>query len=369
MLIERLKLNNYRNYESLDIKFNKGFNVLTGDNAQGKTGVLEAIFLCALGRSHRTSRDSELIRYNCAGGYVGINLKNNQGDESVEIKLRIGENKKVFVNKLECKKIGELMGVLNTVMFSPEDLSLVKGSPQERRRFLDMEISQLSSEYFYTLQRYNKVLKQRNAVLKDDENMYGKGVLAIYDEQLSRLGSKITVKRREMTDTLSTVAHDIHKMISSSKEFLEIQYKADACSFEKEDDIFDYMMESLIKNSSEDIRRGHTSIGPHRDDIIIKINGNDVRTYGSQGQQRTAALSLKLSEIALVRKIKGESPILLLDDVFSELDDERQNLLIEATRDCQCFLSCTSINSLKQTQIENVTVYECINGTLKQKSI
>ena len=163
--------------------------------------------------------------------------------------------------------------------------------------------------------------------------------------------------------------HDIHKMISSSKEFLEIEYKADTGTFENENEIFDYMIENLIRNSSEDIRRGHTSIGPHRDDIIIKINGNDVRTYGSQGQQRTAALSLKLSEIAVIREIKGEFPILLLDDVFSELDDERQNLLIEATKDCQCFLSCTSINSLKEAEIENMAVYECVMGTLKQKSI
>ncbi len=367
MLIERLKLNNYRNYESLDIRFNKGFNVIAGDNAQGKTGILEAVFLCTFGRSHRTSRDSELIKHNCAGSYVGVNIKNKAGDESVEIKLRSGENKKVFINKLECKKIGELMGVLNAVMFSPEDLSLIKGSPSERRRFLDMEISQLYPEYFYTLQRYNKVLKQRNAVLKDDENNFGKGILSIYDEQLSSLGTKITLKRREMIDTLSTVAHDIQKMISSSKEYLEIAYKADIGSMENESEIFDFMMETLIKNCSDDIRRGYTSIGPHRDDIVIKINGSDVRTYGSQGQQRTAALALKLSEIALIREIKDESPILLLDDVFSELDDERQNLLLDATKGCQCFLSCTSTSSLKCAEIENMAVFECKNGTLSVK--
>ncbi|MBQ9981507.1 MAG: DNA replication/repair protein RecF, partial [Oscillospiraceae bacterium] len=330
----------------------------------GKTSVIEAVFLCTLGRSHRTPRDSELIKYGCAGGYVGINLKNGTGDDSVEIKLRCNEKKKVFINKQECKKIGELMGVLNAVMFSPEDLSLVKGAPSERRRFADMELSQLYPDYFYSIQRYNKVLKQRNIVLKDDENNYGKGMISVWDEQLASLGTEITLYRRDLIDRLSTVASDIHKMISSSKELLEIEYKADVRAFDKKEDIFDSLMEGLIKNAAEDIRRGYTSIGPHRDDIVIKINGNDVRTYGSQGQQRTAALSLKLSEISLIREIKGEYPILLLDDVFSELDDERQNLLLDATKKCQCFLSCTSINSLKRVKIGDIAVYECKNGTL-----
>lgn len=240
----------------------------------------------------------------------------------------------------------------------------MKGAPSERRRFMDMELSQLRPAYFYTLQRYNRALKQRNALLKDDGHDCRAGMLSMWDEQLAEQGMRIMTARRDFIDKISTVARDIHKLISGNKEELEIVYKPDIPLDESNEGIFSTLMEALECNASEDIRRGYTSVGPHRDDIVIKINGADLRTFGSQGQQRTAALSMKLSELAIIREEKNEPPVLLLDDVFSELDGTRQNLLLDAARGCQCFLTCASIGGLKNAGIKDVRLYECVGGTL-----
>lgn len=366
MLINRLKLNDYRNYETLDFRPDPGLNVIAGENAQGKTNALEAVFLCAFGKSHRTSRDAELIRRGMPGGYVGITLQNGLGTHTIEVKLRAEEPKKLLVDSQPIKRMGELMGTLNAVLFSPEDLCLVKGSPADRRRFMDMELSQMYPTYFYRLQQYNHALKQRNALLKESPIAVKPGMLAMWDEQLATLGEGIVEARCRFLDEVSTIAYDLHRQISGNRERLNVSYdpniSVDTCA-----NVREALLESLARSAQEDLRRGFTTVGPHRDDIAIKLEEIDLRAFGSQGQQRTAALSLKLSEIALLSEVKGEPPVLLLDDVLSELDESRQRLLLEASRGCQCFLTCTSLSGIEKAGILEMEVFACENGSLRKQ--
>ena len=362
MEINRLRLNQYRSYAALDLRPGPGINAIVGDNAEGKTNSVEAVFLCAFGRSHRTSRDAELIMRGCAGGYVGAELTNNTGSHLIEIKLRDGERKKIFIDRQMASRSGELMGLLNVVMFAPEDLSIVKDGPAERRRFMDMELSQTHPAYYYSLQRYNAALKQRNALLKEPDRI-GPGMLETWDEQLAALGEEIVMDRCEFIDGLSTIAYDLHKSITGGRERLEIVYEPDIDP-EDPEGIYGAMLKALDRSRAEDLRRGFTTAGPHRDDIGIALSGIDVRTFGSQGQKRTAALSLKLSELAFIREIKEEAPVLILDDVLSELDEGRQQLLMESMKDCQCFLTCTSLEGLKRAGLGNMNVFRCKGGEM-----
>ena len=334
MRITGLKLHNFRNYRDLEQAFEPGLTVFTGLNGAGKTNVLEAIFLCALGRSHRTSRDAELIRMGEMEGMVLLNLVTRGGSRSIREELVSGERKRIFLDGAPVAKSGELMGCLNVVMFSPEDLILVKGGPAERRRFMDMEISQLKPAYYYDLQQYNQALKQRNNLLKDGIETAG-DMLELWDEQLSRLGARIEIARAAFCRDLKELAGELHDHMSSGKE-----------------------------NLDKDLIRGFTSAGPHRDDLLLELNGCDVRTYGSQGQQRTTALSLKLSEIALIERLRQEKPVLLLDDVFSELDERRRELLLSAIEGCQGFITCTHLAELGAVQDEQLQVFRAGNGHL-----
>ena len=299
----------------------------------------------------------------CAGGYVGAELTNNTGSHLIEIKLRDGERKKIFIDRQMASRSGELMGMLNVVMFAPEDLSIVKEGPAERRRFMDMELSQTHPAYYYSLQRYNSALKQRNALLKEPDRI-GPGMLETWDEQLSALGEEIVMDRCEFIDGLSTIAYDLHKSITGGRERLEIVYEPDIDP-EDPEGIYGAMLKALDRSRAEDLRRGFTTAGPHRDDIGIALSGIDVRTFGSQGQKRTAALSLKLSELAFIREIKEEAPVLILDDVLSELDEGRQQLLMESMKDCQCFLTCTSLEGLKRAGLGNMKVFRCKGGEMR----
>lgn len=363
MEINRLRLNQYRSYAALDLRPGPGINAIVGDNAEGKTNSVEAVFLCAFGRSHRTARDAELIMRGCAGGYVGAELTNNTGSHLIEIKLRDGERKKIFIDRQMASRSGELMGLLNVVMFAPEDLSIVKDGPAERRRFMDMELSQTHPAYYYSLQRYNSALRQRNALLKEPDRI-APGMLETWDEQLSALGEEIVMDRCEFIDGLSTIAYDLHKSITGGRERLEIVYEPDIDP-EDPEGIYGAMLKALDRSRAEDLRRGFTTAGPHRDDIGIALSGIDVRTFGSQGQKRTAALSLKLSELAFIREIKEEAPVLILDDVLSELDEGRQQLLMESMKDCQCFLTCTSLEGLKRAGLGNMKVFRCKGGEMR----
>ena len=361
--IDKLRLTQYRNYTSLDMRPGPGINAILGDNAQGKTNAAEAIFLCAFGRSHRTAKDSELIMHGCAGGYVGVDLTNNTGSHLIELKLRDGERKKIYIDRQQASKTGELMGHLNVVMFAPEDLAIVKEGPSERRRFMDMEISQTHPAYYYRLQRYNAALKQRNALLKEQIQPSAE-MLDVWDQQLAALGEDIMIDRYDFIDGLSTIAYDLHRSISGGRESLEIAYEP---SLKAEGDFYGEMMDALKRSVQEDLRRGFTTVGPHRDDIAISLSGVDLRAFGSQGQKRTAALSLKLSELTFLRELKDEPPVLILDDVLSELDDSRQRLLLESMQQCQCFLTCTSLEGVKRAGLNDIKVFRCVSGSMEEE--
>ncbi len=360
MWVSQLQLTNFRNYARLQLQPDAGLCVLTGDNAAGKTNVLEAVFLCALGRSHRTSRDAELIREPEQAGAVALTLHTRGGTRNISCKLMAGERKRVLIDGTALSRSGELLGCLNVVMFAPEDLMLVKGGPGERRRFLDMEISQLRPAYYYTLQQYNVALKQRNALLKAEAET---ALLEPWDEQLSRLGAAITAERAQFLSELGGIASRLHLQLSGGRETLLLAYQPNLPDAEP-DRLAAAMRERLFDALERDRFRGSTSVGPHRDDVAMALDGSDVRVYGSQGQQRTVVLSLKLSELQIMRQLRGESPVLLLDDVFSELDRRRQRMLLDAVQGCQTFLTCTHLEELSAAGALQMQVYSVSAGNV-----
>ena len=362
MRIRELQLKNFRNYTALSLEPDEGLCVLTGDNAAGKTNVLESLFLCALGRSHRTPRDAELIRSGQPFGSVRLVLDTRGGTREISAKLVQNERKRLTIDGAPLARSGELLGCLNVIMFAPEDLTLVKGGPAERRRFLDMEISQLRPSYYYALQQYNAALKQRNALLKDPDACYA-GMLDPWDEQLSRLGAIITAERASFLEELSAIAANLHLSLSDNRETLLLAYQPNLPEVAA-DQLARAMRERLSDNLERDLYRGYTSVGPHRDDIAMMLDGTDVRVYGSQGQQRTVVLSLKLSELEIVKRVRGEAPVLLLDDVFSELDRRRQQMLLRTVAGCQTFLTCTHLEELTAAGAERMQVYSVKDGAV-----
>ena len=328
-----ISLKNFRNYTSQSVRPAPGLNVITGLNAQGKTNLLEAVFLCCTGRSHRTSKDIEMIKEGEDFSLVTCQSMRNDGTHNVEIRLSRNSRKEVMVNFTKASRLGELMGHITGVLFSPEDLFLIKQGPSERRRFVDIAISQIKPSYFYTLQQYNHALLSRNKLLRGSARMLK--ALDVFDEQLSVTGHAIMQERHSFVEKLKGVALDAHLEMSDRKEQLAISY-SDIKSKEQ-------LYESLAEAREGDIRRGTTSIGPHRDDITIRINGKDSRAYASQGQQRTAALALKLAQLRLMEQELGEPPILMLDDVLSELDEFRQKMLFNAVGNLQILITCTDL--------------------------
>lgn len=356
MRVTSLRLVNFRNYPSLSLRPDAGLCVLTGENAAGKTNVLEALFLCSLGRSHRTVRDGEMVRSKEAFASVAVDVDTRGGPRRIECKLFPGERKKFSIDGTALSRSGELLGCLNVVMFAPEDLSLVKDGPGERRRFLDMAISQLRPSYYYTLQQYNNALKQRNALLKDPDGL-DYDTLACWDEQLSVLGASIILARAELVERLGMIAAEQHDTLSDGAEELTVSYEPDV-EPESSGDLVKTLRLALADSAERDVFRGSTSVGPHRDDVRLSINRTDVRVYGSQGQQRTTVLSLKLAQLEILRSEKGDAPVLLLDDVFSELDRNRQRMLLIAAQDCQTFLTCTHLEEVAAAGVEQMQVYQ-----------
>ena len=363
MQVTDVRLVNFRNYASLSLHPDSGLCVLTGENAAGKTNVLESIFLCALGRSHRTSRDAELIREGEEGAYVGLTLRTLGGTRSIEARLRSGERKKLAVDGAPLTRSGELMGCLNVVMFAPEDLQLVKDGPAERRRFLDMEISQRKPKYYYALQQYNLALRQRNALLKDTGMNVAPGAIDPWNEQLAVLGAGIALERAEHAARLSDVARTLHETLSDGQEQLTLTYQPNL-PLDDPTRVIDAARVLLEQSVERDVYRGFTTVGPHRDDLGLSLNGRDARVYGSQGQQRTVVLSMKLAELEILRQDRGEPPVLLLDDVFSELDKRRQQMLVIAVQGCQTFLTCTHLEELAEAGAERMQVYSVQNGDI-----
>jgi len=362
MYIDRLQLLDFRNYNQLDITFSKGMNLVYGENAQGKTNILESIFLCSTGKSHRTSNDKELIGFGKDEAKILVDIKKNIADYEIAFHLHKREKKKVLVNGLTITKMGELLGHVHVVMFSPEDLGLIKKGPQDRRRFMDIELCQLYPRYFYDLTQYNKVLKQRNELLKEIKyNPSLQETLFAWDDQLVQLGSRIIEKRKIFIDKLKVITKKIHFSITSGKEEFKVSYELDV----RIDDYYHRLQQAIEK----DIQRGYTSVGPHRDDLSLMIGNLDLRVYGSQGQQRCGALSLKLAELEFVKQEIGEYPILLLDDVMSELDPQRQNDLLKHVNGVQTIVTGTSIDMFYLEQLKEVKLFKIEQGMVLYENL
>lgn len=359
MHIKKLKLLNYRNYKTLDISLGKKVNVFMGDNAQGKTNILEAIYYCAFAKSHRTSRDKELINWESDRAYLSLLVGRERLDKNIDISIFKDGKKAIKINKVKVSKIGELFGNFNVVMFSPEDLKIIKDSPGVRRRFIDMELCQLNQKYYYNLVQYNKVLIERNILLKNRN--VDKEMLDIYDIQLAEFGHNVIIERLNYIDKLNFYGEDIHKDISSGKEIIEFKYIS---TIKNSGDIKRSFYESLVKNRDKDIEKRITSIGPHRDDFTVLINGIDAKSFGSQGQQRSAVLTIKFSSLKIIREITSEYPVLLLDDVLSELDFSRKRYVLTSINEIQTVITCTGIEDLTNYLDNSSKVFKVKDGEI-----
>ena len=341
MIIKSLELLNYRNYINENIIFDKGINILYGDNAQGKTNILEAIYLSITSKSHRSSNDKELINFSKDESHIKLIIEKKEIENRIDIHIRKNKSKGIAINSLALKRASELFGMANVIFFSPEDLGIIKNGPSERRKFIDMELCQLDKIYLHSLMEYNKILNQRNKLLKEIGFKTDlEDTLDIWDAQLIRYGKEIIKQREYFIYLLNNIIKDIHSELTTNKEELEIVYDKNVSIEEFEN--------KLKKYRDNDLRLKNTNIGPHRDDIafFIKFNKNetiDARKFASQGQQRTVALSLKLAEIELVKDFTSDYPILLLDDVLSELDESRQTKLLDSIKHIQAIISCTGI--------------------------
>ena len=360
MHITRLELRQFRNYEEAELRPCEGVTVLYGNNAQGKTALLEAIVLSCTGRSHRTSRDKELIRWGQEMGRVFVQAEKRDGSHEVEMLLSSLRRKAVRVNGSALQRTGELMGHVNGVLFAPEDLRMVKDGPAERRRFIDMELSQIKPSYYYALQHYAHALMQRNRLLRDIALKPSlSDMLEDWDAQLARHGAAIMRARQGFIALISEAAHENHLEISGGQEDLKARYVP---SLDAQDEPEQALMKALRVARDVDIRRGTTSVGPHRDDLLLTLSGMDVRVYGSQGQQRTTALSLKLAELDIMRREIGEWPVLMLDDVMSELDPRRRRQLLGRLNGIQTIVTCTDMSDLAEAEIG--AAWRIQNGTI-----
>ena len=356
MIIKSIELADYRNYDTLTMEFDKGTNILYGDNAQGKTNILEAVFVAATTKSHRGSKDREIINFHREEAHIRTYLEKDGVESRVDMHLRKNKSKGIAIDGQKIKKAADLLGLCNVVFFSPEDLGIIKNGPAERRRFVDMELCQLDSVYLHSLNNYNKIINQRNKLLKD---LYLKpelrATLGVWDMQLVNFGTKVIQRRKLFVDQLNEIIYGIHGKLSGGREELKVLYEPHVGveDFERK----------LAQNQERDMKAKMTSVGPHRDDFAFTAGEVDIRKYGSQGQQRTAALSLKLSEIELVKKITGDTPVLLLDDVLSELDSNRRNFLLDSIGDIQTIITCTGLEEFVNHRFEINKVYRVAEGT------
>ena len=360
MYIESVALTNFRNYESLELEFSDKTNILYGDNAQGKTNVLEASYVGATTRSHRMARDKDMIRFGEEEAHIRLNVNKRDVGHRIDMHLRRNKAKTVMIDGLSIRRSSELFGLINIIFFSPEDLSIIKEGPGERRRFMDMELCQLSRIYYSNLAGYNKVLNQRNNLLRDigaGRNKNLMDTLDIWDDQLVQYGQRIITERDSFIRMLREVVIRVHGEITGGRETIEIKYEPNVSA--------DEFSETLRRKRDTDLRYMATMTGPQRDDIGIYIDGNDVRLYGSQGQQRTAALTLKLAEIELVREMISDTPILLLDDVMSELDGKRRDALLGSIEGIQTIVTCTGYDDFIRERTEQDRVYKVTKGTIE----
>lgn len=345
------------------MNFDDKTNIIYGDNAQGKTNILESLYVCATSKSHRGSKDREIIQFGQDEAHIKVQVEKNGINYRIDMHLKKNKSKGIAVNGIPIRKAVELFGIINIIFFSPEDLNIIKNGPSERRRFIDMELSQLDKIYLSNLVNYNKVVNQRNKLLKQISGYSMPDDLAtldVWDMQLVRYGTEVIRGRIAFIEQINEIVHDVHKKLSGGKEELLIAY--DPCVTE---DNFD----DVLKNSRERDRKFKTTnFGPHKDDIIFYINDKDVRKYGSQGQQRTVALALKLAEIELVKRLIHDSPVLLLDDVLSELDSGRQNFLLNSIGDIQTIITCTGLDEFINNRFAINKIFKVTDGTVNNEN-
>lgn len=361
MIVESLELKNYRNYETLHLELEAGTNIFYGDNAQGKTNILEALYVCATTKSHRASKDKELIRFGETEAHIRVKLSKKDVPHKIDMHLKKHRAKGAAIDGIPIHKSSELFGMLNIIFFSPEDLGIIKNGPAERRRFLNLELCQLDKIYFYNLTRYNKIIQQRNNLLKQlafREDL--QETLEIWDDQLIKYGIEIINRRQEFLEMLNDIIFSIHNKLTGGKEEMVLAYEKniEPNEFKKQ----------LQAKRTVDKKQCSTTTGPHRDDISFLVNGIDIRKYGSQGQQRTAALSLKMAEIELVKRVIRDMPILLLDDVLSELDTNRKNFLLGSIEGVQTLITCTGLDEFIHGQLAINQIYQVSNGTVVSKN-
>ena len=340
MFATELSLKNFRNYGEQKVKFSPSINLLVGKNGQGKTNMIEAIYFSAIGKSPKTTKDTDLINWSKDRASFCVNISKKSGTKTVEAVFSRQTKKSIRVNGVNLLKIGDLLGNVNVVFFSPDELKLVKDAPQDRRKFLDTDISQLSKNYFYNLTKYNKILTERNNLLKNYNGTQTlEQTLPIWNNQLAETGSKIIFERLKFLEKLKDISKKAHAYLTANKENLELEYAGIVGKTEEE--IKQKFLTELKKCEDKDLKLGFTNVGPHRDDIKLVVNNVDIRNFGSQGQQRTVALSMKLAELEIFMEEVGEYPILLLDDVLSELDQDRQQRLLAYCKKMQTIITTT----------------------------
>lgn len=356
MIVTSVELKDFRNYSSLKLELSAGINILYGDNAQGKTNVLEALYMCGTSKSHKNSKDREIIMLSKEEAHIRVRLEKEAIGHKLDLHLKKSRSKGIAIDGIPIRRSSELLGMLPVIFFSPEDLSIIKDGPAERRRFLDMELCQTDKLYYYNLSNYNKVLTQRSNLLRQLENAPSlKSTIEVWDEQLVQYAKPVIEGREVFIRQINEIIEGIHDHITEGKEKIRLQYAPNVTASRMEEELF--------LHRDTDISMKMTGVGPHRDDVIFYINNTDVRKYGSQGQQRTAALSLKLAEIELMKKKLHYPPLLLLDDVFSELDRKRQNHLLESLNGIQTVITCTGMEEYVRERMIIDRVYRIVNGT------
>lgn len=364
MRIKSLKLKDFRNYELLQLDFDASTNIFYGNNAQGKTNILEAVYLSGTTKSHRGTKDRDLIKFGENESHIEVVVEKNSVSYQVDMHLKKSSPKGIAINKLPIRKASELFGIINIVFFSPEDLNIIKNGPSERRRFIDLELSQLDKIYLNDLSNYNRIVNQRNHLLKDlkdtgrQESLIQ--TLDIWEIQLVQYGNEIIERRKKFINEINKIISNIHYKLTGGKENIELIYEPSNGNISLE--------KALKRNREKDLRIKNTSVGPHRDDICFKTDNLDIRRFGSQGQQRTAALSLKLAEIELVKNIIHDTPILLLDDVLSELDKYRQNYLLDSIHDIQTLITCTGVEEFVNHRFSINKVFHVFNGQVAKEN-
>lgn len=361
MIIESMELQHYRNYDNLQIKFNPGTNIFYGDNAQGKTNVLEAVYVCCTTKSHRGARDRDIIQFDQDESHIKLQIRKDDVPYRIDMHLKKNKTKGIAINGLPIRRASELFGIANVVFFSPEDLNIIKNGPAERRRFIDLELCQVNKLYVHALVNYNKIVVQRNKLLKElSFHPEYEGTLDVWDEQLVSYGIQVMKERCQFIGQLNEIIGEIHRNLTGDKEQLVLRYEPNAEPAE--------FAEALKRSREADKKQKTTLTGPHRDDMSFYVNQIDIRKFGSQGQQRSAALSLKLSEIELVKQLIHDYPILLLDDVLSELDSSRQNHLLNSINHIQTMITCTGLDDFVEHRFRIDKIFKVIEGTVHQEN-